>query len=42
MKSITLTVTAARSGTRLLSKLLSEVPDMHADHKFMGPLIWHK
>ena len=33
MKSITLTVTAARSGTRLLSKLLSEVPGMHADHE---------
>jgi hypothetical protein len=33
MKSITLTVTAARSGTRLLSKLLAEVPGMHADHE---------
>lgn len=33
MKSITLTVTAARSGTRLLSKLLAEVPNMHADHE---------
>jgi hypothetical protein len=35
MKSITLTVTAARSGTRLLYKLLSEVPAMHADHEEM-------
>ena len=33
MKSITLTVSAARSGTRLLSKLLAEVPDMHSDHE---------
>jgi hypothetical protein len=33
MKNITLTVSAARTGTRMLCKLLSEVPDMHADHE---------
>jgi hypothetical protein len=37
MKPITLVVSAARSGTRLLSKQLATVPDMTADHECEAP-----
>jgi hypothetical protein len=35
-KPITLTIGTARSGTRLLSRLFAEVPDMAADHECEG------